>query len=133
MKIYTVYAQETDPTPMENMILIKEGFSWSAAFLTFFLAFYHRMWVAGCILVAVNLFLSILGLNDYLSAGIVQTLRIGFMIFVGCNFNDLYRYELEKRGYSFCGVVSGKNSEGACSKFIAEMLQRTSFAAGNGR
>jgi len=133
MKIYTVYAQETDPHPMENMLLIKEGFSWQAAFLGFFLAFYRKMWIPGFILLAVNLFLSILQMNDYISAGIIQPLRVGFMIFVGCNFNDWYRYDLEKRGYSYCGVVAGKDVELACSKFIAEMLQRTTFASGNGR
>jgi hypothetical protein len=133
MKIYTIYAKESDSHPMENMILIKEGFSWRAAILHLFWAFYNKMWAIGGILLAVNLLFSVLEKQGYIPSGVVQSMQVGVMLFVGCNFNDWYRQYLEKQGYSFCGVVGGKDVDDASSKYMSEMLQRTTFVSGQGR
>ena len=129
MKIYTLYAKETEQYPMENIIFIKEGFSWGAAVFNFFMAFYNKMWALGIALLLINILLSILGGNNYIYPELAQALYVGFFLFVGCNYNDWYRHNLEKRGYSYCGVASGKNVEDALSSFISEMLQSNSFVS----
>ena len=130
MKIYTIYAKKDEPNPLENAILIKEGFSWMGAILHFFWAFYHKMWLIGFALFAINIFMTLLQTKGLVDLEILQAIRFGFLLFVGASFNDWYRYTLTKKGYILYGIVSGKNEDEASYKFMSDMLQRSTFASG---
>lgn len=132
MKIYTIYAKETDPNLLENAIFIKEGFSWLAAILHFFWALYHKMWWVSFILLAIGVSLTLLEINGYIALDIIQAIRFGLLLFIGSNFNDWHRYTLKKKGYIFYGVVSAKNEDEASYKFLTNMLQRNTFVSSQG-
>lgn len=130
MKIYTVYTKDIGPSQLEDLVLVKEGFSWMAAILNFFWAFYHKMWVAGSILLIVNIVFIFLETKGYMEPEIVHSIKVGLLLFIGYNFNDWYRNNLIKQGLIPCGLVSGKNEDEARYKFITHMLHRTTFASG---
>jgi hypothetical protein len=56
---------------------------------------------------------------------------VGFLLFIGANFNDWYRSAIQKKGYIYQGLVSAKNAESARYKYITNMLHRTTFGSGN--
>lgn len=118
MKIYTVYTKETGPKQPEDIILIKEGFSWLAAILHCFWALYRKMWLVSFILFAINIFLILLEMKGYVRLSVLQPVRFGLFLFIGSNFNDWYRYAITKKGYVFHSVVSGKSEDEAMYKFL---------------
>ena len=130
MNIYTVYTKPNDPNALENAIFIKEGFSWFAAILHFFWAFYHRMWLVGAVLLAIEITLTSLQLRGYVQMETIESIKIGILLLIGANFNDLYRKNLEQKGYVFQDVISGKNEEEARCKYMTDILQCNTFGSG---
>lgn len=133
MKIYTVHMNPKADQPLEEIVLIKEGFSWMGSMLNFIWAFYHKMWLVGFVLIALEIFLSFLQLQGYCTPQVIQSIRFGILLLIGSNFNDLYRHYLTSKNYIFHGVVSGANEDEARYKFITNMLQRNMLASGNGQ
>jgi hypothetical protein len=63
MRIYTVHMKRTGQgkknDPDQGLVLIKEGFSWPAFFLSGLWALWHRMWFWAAIIIAANIALSL--------------------------------------------------------------------------
>ena len=55
MQVYTVHIHPGDADPMENAILIREGFNFWAFLLSGLWALYHRLWLGFFAIVAVSL------------------------------------------------------------------------------
>jgi hypothetical protein len=110
---------------LDDIILVKEGFSFLAAAFHCFWALYQRMWLVSFILLAINIFLIFLETKGYVRLGVLQPIRFGFLLFVGSNFNDWHRYAITKKGYVFQGVVSGKNEDEASYKFLQACCSAT--------
>jgi hypothetical protein len=130
MKIYTIHTNLSDPNPLENLVLIKEGFSWSGAFFQVFWALYNKMWLFSLILFSVSMILLVLNVKGIIGDGVSEAVKFGFFLVIGFSFNDWRRYDLENKGYIMSGVVSAKNEDEARYKIISDMLQCTTFGSG---
>ena len=45
MNVYTVHLRRHGLDPDRDLLVVKEGFSWPAFFLSFLWALWHRLWV----------------------------------------------------------------------------------------
>lgn len=131
MKIFTVHSKGNTLDALEDIVLVEEGFSWLAAILHVFYTLYNKMWLVSLVLFTIEIILVTLELQNIVSNPILNAIRMGFLLFVGASFNDWQRNLLDKKGYIFQGVTSGKNEEEARYKYMTNMLHCTTFASGN--
>ena len=117
MRVYTVHVCCEGLEP-KDMVLVKEGFCWSACLFDVFWALYHRAWRALLVLVAAICAVEGLGHWHGMSAPILLLVIVGWRLFVGFHANDWQRSVLERRGFKMSGVVTGTNSVSALRRFL---------------
>jgi len=118
MRLYSVHLRRHGLDPDRDIVLVKEGFSWPAFFLSVLWAFWHRLWLASA-----AIFLAVVALNgaiywlrpDVLSQAV---LSLGLGVIIGTLGNDLRRRKLTRRGFAFAGAVSGDDPDQALRRFL---------------
>ncbi|WP_339858913.1 DUF2628 domain-containing protein [Thalassospira alkalitolerans] len=113
MKVYTVHTHPGDADPMENAILIREGFNFWAFILSGLWALYHRLWAAFFGLLAVSLICNLL---TYLFDGGPEmdfALALATGIGFGLIANDLRRKKLAAEGWKLVEIVAGADENAA--------------------
>ena len=111
MRIYAVYEEAGSPShdADEDVVLVKEGFCWPALFFSLIWVLYHRLW-----LIAITLVVLLAGIGaalfyfhggeNYVALGL-----IALALVLGVEGNNLRQYFLVSGGYSFSGVVAGRD------------------------
>ena len=111
MRIYAVYEEAGSPDhdADEDVVLIKEGFCWPAFFFSLIWVLYHQLWLVAITLVilfagvgAALVFLH--GGEAYAALGL-----IALALVLGVEGNNLRQYFLLRGGFSFSGVVAGRD------------------------
>ncbi len=118
MRLYTVHFHHRIIGADRDLVLIKEGFSWPAFFFSFLWALWHRLWLAALILFAASLGLGSAMVFVGLDQASQTAASLGLSVIVGFVANDIRRWELERRGFAPCGIVSGKGREAAERSFL---------------
>ena len=113
MKVYTVHTHPGDADPMENAILIREGFNFWAFLLSGLWALYHRLWLGFFGLVAVS-FLCTFAVELFnggpeMDFALALVTGIGF----GLIANDLRRRKLAASGWQMVDIVAGHDETDA--------------------
>ncbi|MBC46015.1 MAG: hypothetical protein CMO08_09505 [Thalassospira sp.] len=113
MKVYTVHTHPGDADPMENAILIREGFNFWAFLLSGLWALYHRLWLGFFGLVAVS-FLCTFAVELFnggpeMDFALALVTGIGF----GLIANDLRRRKLAASGWQMIDIVAGHDETDA--------------------
>jgi hypothetical protein len=113
MKVYTVHTHPGDAEPMENAILIREGFNFWAFLLSGLWALYHRLWLGLLGLLAVSFLCSFVVMA--FDGGPEMDLALAFLIGIGFGLiaNDLRRKKLEAQGWKLTDIVAGHNESDA--------------------
>ena len=134
MRLYSVYLRDHGRMPQDDLVLVKEGFSWPACFFTFVWALWTRMWLPAIVM------FSVIALAGYgvralhLGEDIEGLASIILALAAGLVGNDIRRWWLDRKGYSEVAVVSGKNVEEAERRFLdAADIDRTGIYPGLGR
>ncbi|MGO4570757.1 DUF2628 domain-containing protein [Microvirga sp. 2TAF3] len=128
MTTYTLHlprdARPGDPAALDEAEIVKDGFSWGAFFFTVLWFFFHRLWLAGLIvlvaLAAFNAGLNLIGVNPF--AGFVAEVLLSVLI--GLEANSLRRWTYERRGRPLADVVIASSKDEAEAKAFARWLQR---------
>ena len=123
MKTYTLHlppdAQAGDRGALEKAELVLDGFSWGAFFFTFLWFFYHRLWLAGfLVLVALLAAGLVIGVLD-LGPGASTLAQILLQLLIGLEANSLRRWTLARRGRPALDVVTGSDADEAALKALA--------------
>ena len=122
MRLYSVH-QPPDGDP-EDLVLVRDGFSFWAFLLTVLWALWNRLWWEAAALVIIwvvlSLIMNLLGADDFTQLMI----SLGFQILVGYEARDLQRWSLARRGWQELGVVSGNSEEAAERRFLDLMAVR---------
>jgi hypothetical protein len=125
MNVYTVHLRQYDHGREDDIILIMEGFCWSAFILSVIWTLWYRMWWVGLGLVGVVLIvygiICVLGM-DALAACFVS---IGTAILFGFLANDLRRWSLARTGFLENGVILGDNQDKALARFLDNIPETT--------
>jgi len=113
MKVYTVHTHPGDADPMENAILIREGFNFWAFLLSGLWALYHRLWLGFFGLVTVS-FLCTFAVELFdggpeMDFALALVTGIGF----GLIANDLRRRKLAAKGWQMVDIVAGQDETDA--------------------
>jgi hypothetical protein len=126
MVIYTVQ-EPGDPAQTieeraDGVVFIKEGFTWWGFLFGPFWMLFNRLWfeLIG-VLMAAGCFAALLGqygMKDQ-APTLVNTL---LMLFIGFEGNDLRRWRLDRKGYSFLASVAGRTLEECERRFFDAWL-----------
>lgn len=130
MRVYTLHYPATADVLQDDPVVIKEGFNWPAAFLTFLWALWNGMWLAALLVflagAAMGVAFDLAGASDPVrfAAGVGLSLIVGF-----CG-NDWRRAKLRRRGYRFQGLIAADNADAARRRWFS--LHPPGAAAGAG-
>jgi hypothetical protein len=118
MKVYTVHFQKHDQNYVDDIILILEGFSWSAFFLNVIWTLWYRMWLASLGLACLSGIIVVI--INALGMGVLAVIFfvIGTAVLYGFVANDLRRWSLSRIGFLENGVTLGKNQDEALARFL---------------
>ncbi len=116
MKLYNALVKKNNYGEIEDVILLKEGFS-SYAFLFSGLWFlYHKMWREFLLLLLLNCFLVFLA--KFLPTFSHISLEIAVALMIALNANYWLIEHLKKKNYMFAGMIFGENFDEAHSRFL---------------
>lgn len=118
MRLYSVHLRRHGLDPDRDLVLVKEGFSWPAFFLSFVWALWQRLWLAAAVILAAYAALG--GMIVLLGADPVAevALSLGFGAVVGLVANDLRRGKLARQGFAFVGVVVADDPDAALKRYL---------------
>jgi hypothetical protein len=102
----------------EDVVLVKDGFSWPAFFFTLVWALWHRLWLFALIVaasgVAIGLVSEMLTLDPLTDAAI----GLAWSVLIGFEANDARRRALARRDYDVEDIVLGLNLAQAEHRFF---------------
>ena len=105
MKLYDALIKKDKNNKIEDIVLLQEGFSFVAFFLSALWFVFHRMWHVAAIVLAVDYSFSILSGLGILSAFDIAFLQTTFLLLIAYNANRLFNEFLHKKGYKTIGLV----------------------------
>lgn len=118
MKLFTVHLRRHGLDPDRDLVVVKEGFSWPAFWLSFIWALRHRLWLMAAALVAISMAVNaavwVLGLGPETAL----VLALGSAVLTGLLANDCRRWTLRRQGFAEMGVASGKTEDQALARFL---------------
>jgi hypothetical protein len=124
-------ARPGDPAALERSEIVKDAFSWGAFAFSALWFFFHRLWIAGLLVlaavVALNVALSLLDVQPL--AAFAAALLLSWLI--GLEANSLRRWTLGRNGWPMVDVVAASDRDEAEAKAFARWLSRTAPAPRN--
>lgn len=124
---YTVHEPRDGPSDRleraEQLVFVRDGFSWSAALLAPLWMIANRLWLALlcylAFLVGSQLLLSVLGLAQQAGGWTVIALHL----LIGFEGDAIRRWTLRRRGYALVGSVSGRTRDECERRFFDDWLK----------
>jgi len=126
MRPYNVLVKKNSVGKIDDIVLLKDGFSWAAFLFSGFWFFYHRMWKELLVLILVNF--AFVFISKISSAFDRTLLECGFFFLVALNANYWRVDHLKKQGYELVGLVFGNDQVGAKVHFIEGLKDEFSEA-----
>jgi len=118
MRIYTVHIRRGGLDPDRDIVLVKEGFSWSAALCAPVWAMWQGMWVTAIVALLVFGGVFFVVASFGLSSSATMWLLAGVAGILGFLATDLRLSSLRRSGFVFHDVVAAPNSDGAAYRFF---------------
>ena len=116
MKLYNVLVKRNSVGEIDDIVLLKDGFSWLAFLFSGIWFFYHRMWKEFLVLIAVNV--AFVFFAKFSSNFDRVLLESGFFFLIALNANYWRVEHLKKKGYEVVGLVFGANRIDAKLHFV---------------
>ncbi|MCH7864817.1 MAG: DUF2628 domain-containing protein [Proteobacteria bacterium] len=118
MNVYTVHLRRHGLDPDRDLLVVKEGFSWPAFFLSFLWALWHRLWVPAAVIFLAGAAIGLLGAKLHLDSLSQWALSLGLAAIVGYLGNDLRRRRLDRQGFALADVSSGDDADAALLRYL---------------
>ena len=126
MTVYSVYESPTEAPDLaeraDRLAFVKEGFSWPALFVPVLWLLYYRMWIEFILLVLVYVALQLAFGTDPQGQTLAGWASLAIGILFAFEASDLRTHSLERRGYRFAGVASGRDRTEAERSFFHTWL-----------
>lgn len=117
MAIYSVHNRPA--TPADDVIFVKEGFSWTAFVFTLLWALWHRMWIVAAIVFSATAAIAALASGLGLGNLPLNLASIAASLILGFEGNDLRRWSLARQGYKEVALAAGRDIDEAELRFFA--------------
>lgn len=124
MSVYTFHVSQKLPTQeaLTQAVLVRDGFSWGAFFFSFLWFFWHRLWLAGFLVLLFvgtsQAIINTLPLNP-LAASFAQ---LAIMVLIGLEASSLRRWTLQRRKFELKDIVQGDSVEEAELKSLSRFF-----------
>lgn len=115
MKLYSAFIKKNNSNKIQDVILLKEGFSFLALFFNGLWFFYHKMWREFLVLILVNIIFATFG--EVWPSFDKFFLEIALVITIAINANNWLAQHLKNNGYQFVGMFFGRDLEEAQLNF----------------
>ena len=126
MTVYSVYEPPVPATEViaraDGLAFVREGFSWVALLVPLLWLIYHRMWIEFVVLLLVYIGLQLAFGGDAQGAELIAWASFAISVLFAFEANDLRTASLERRGYRFAGVASGRDRVDAERSFFVKWL-----------
>ncbi len=109
MKLYNALIKKNHEGKIEDILLLREGFSVMAFLFSAFWFLYHKMRREFLVLLVVNFAFAFAQKLNFLSGFDEMCLQMAFFFVVALNANYWLMDDLKKRGYEFAGLVFGND------------------------
>lgn len=118
MQVYTVHTRPLSAEPDREIVLVKEGFNWSAALFSLVWALANGLWMAASLIlvggVAIELALSLSGADPLTAAAAA----LAYLLVIGYQGNGWLRATHEGRGWRMAGVSAAPDRDAALRRFL---------------
>ena len=127
IRTYTVHEPIDGPRDRlergEQLVFVRDGFSWGAALLTPFWMLAHRLWLALlaylAILICLEVILRLSGAPQQAATWAIVALHL----LIGFEGDAIRRWTLRRRGYALVGSVSGRSRDECERRFFEAWLK----------
>jgi len=131
--VYTVYEPPGDEADLElraaKIAFVKDGFSWPALFVPALWLIFQRMWLELIVFLVVISGVSWAFGTEDPGRGLGGLLSLGLTVLFAFEANDLRGWALQRRGYRFAAVASGRDRMEAERSFFTAWLPEQERAA----
>jgi hypothetical protein len=126
LKVYSVHHRQEASGSLsglaEDVILVKEGFSWPGFLVPLVWLVYKRMWIVLAFYIAATAGLTLLGQSAVAPESAIFVGSIALNLILGLEGNDLYRWTLARRRYREQSVVVGSDLVTAEQRYFEAMV-----------
>ena len=124
--VYSVYEPLVPATDViaraDRLAFVRDGFSWVAILVPLLWLLYHRMWIESLVLLLVYIGLQHAFGGDAQGQALTAWAGLAISLLFAFEANDLRTASLERRGYRFAGVASGRDRVDAERAFFVKWL-----------
>ena len=120
MKLFSIYIKKSPHQPIDDLVAIKNGFSFFAFLFNILWFLQHKMWRESLALVLFNIIFGLITQKNWLGGVDIITIEFVLIIMLGLNANYWYEQSLLRKNYQFSGCVYGKNDDEAKLRFISD-------------
>ena len=133
MTVFSVYEPPVPATDVieraDRIAFVKEGFSWPAFLVPLLWLIYHRMWIEFVMLLLVYVGLQLAFGSDGQGQTLAAFASFAINVLFAFEASDLRTASLERRGYRFAGVASGRDRIDAERSFFVAWLPQQQRSA----
>ncbi len=118
MNIYSVYTNSSKK--QNNLIFIKQGFSFLAAILNLAWACYHRMWFIAIITIILSCFVGISSfsnVDDSINI-VADSVDIAILFLFGFFASEMREYHAKKNNFELSDIILANSEEEAEIKYF---------------
>ena len=123
MKIFSIYLRSNHQDKIDDLKVIKSGFSFYAFIFGALWFLYHKMWFEFAFLFAINLLL--MSFSSNISSFDFVIIELVLSFFIGLNANYWYCLKLAKNKYNLFNIIMAKNKDEVCFKIFKEFSSKS--------
>lgn len=115
MNIYVIYAnsKQNNNKNENNFVILKEGFSWSAALFSIFWAIYHKMWLLVIAIIITTMIVNVVNIQWLMFIS-----KFTIMLLFGFLATDIREMKLKYKNYQLRDIIIAKTEIEAELKFL---------------
>ncbi len=136
MNLYTVhYRQESEASLTglaQDVVLVKDGFNWSALFLPSVWFLSKKMWLVFGIYLVIQAFLLIIVFWGELPSEVLTITKITGNLILGFEANNLQRWSLERARYRERETIAARDIVAAEHRFFSHVTSGRVFSRRSG-
>ncbi len=123
MKLYNVFIKKNSINKIEDLLFIKEGFSYYALVFSGLWFAYHKMWREFFTVILINISFSFL--NMFISESDIMLLELFFVIIIAVNANYWLCKHLMQENMEYAGLAFGEDEKDVRKRFFKNWDQKT--------